>query len=294
MVLPTFNSQEKIMIKKHYQKELSLLRPQARGNTNAAKEVEKIQSWLNLWENSLNPRIGLAVEIDGIFGPATELAVRNFQQAQGLRVSGVVDEEVFAKLTEPLRTAFTTQTNEHTLRGKIVDLAHLHLNQKPLELSIRGETNRGPWVRSYMDGNEGNQWLWCMGFVQTILDQAFSEMSLDFQKLMPRTYSCDLVGTHGIANNCLMRNKNLKHSVELIKPGDIFLLSKSLHDWNHTGIIVEINFPEQTIVTIEGNTNHGGSRNGNGVYKRVRNFHSSNIDVFSIESFARQSDGNVI
>ncbi|XHR97653.1 hypothetical protein ACFJIV_13940 [Mucilaginibacter sp. UC70_90] len=35
--------------------------------------------------------------------------------------------------------------------------------------------------------------------------------------------------------------------------------------------------------TIEGNTNTDGSSNGNGVYKRVRNFQTSKLDVFSIQ-----------
>jgi hypothetical protein len=35
--------------------------------------------------------------------------------------------------------------------------------------------------------------------------------------------------------------------------------------------------------TIEGNTNDGGSNNGNAVMKRVRNFMQSKLDVFLIE-----------
>jgi hypothetical protein len=273
------------MIKKHYQKELFLSKPQARGSATSSKDVEKIQSWLNLWDSVVIPRAGLAVEIDGKFGPATEIAVANFQRIHGMQPTGIVDSDLFVKLTEPLREAFSEETVHGSIRANIVHSAHLHLNQNPLELTIRGMTNMGPWVRSYMDGSEGNNWLWCMGFVQTIIDQAASRMSIDFRKLMPLAYSCDVVGKHGIDKNCLIRNKSLKQNKGIVQPGDIFLMCKSQFDWFHTGIIVDIS--DQTITTIEGNTNLGGSRNGNGVYKRIRNFHTTQIDVFSVESLDR-------
>lgn len=43
-------------------------------------------------------RTGAALDIDGIFGPLTESAVRVFQEAIGLPVSGVVDDQVWCHL----------------------------------------------------------------------------------------------------------------------------------------------------------------------------------------------------
>ena len=68
----------------------------ARGATGAA--VEDLQRRLNAWMTNTQPA-GLApLEVDGIFGPRTEAAVRAFQQAQGLSVDGVVGPQTWQRL----------------------------------------------------------------------------------------------------------------------------------------------------------------------------------------------------
>ena len=47
--------------------------------------------------------------------------------------------------------------------------AKQHLAIHPIET---GPPNSGPWVRLYMNGNEGEDWLWCAGFVTTMLRSA--------------------------------------------------------------------------------------------------------------------------
>ena len=120
-----------------------------------------------------------------------------------------------------------------------------------------------------------------MGFVQTIIDQAASLQGKDFRRLMPLSYSCDTVGTTGVQKGNLLRYTAVRNNPSLVKPGDIFLLQKTPNDWHHTGIILSV--AAETFETIEGNTNEGGSSNGNGVYKRIRNFMGTKLDVFSIE-----------
>lgn len=79
----------------------------------------------------------------------------------------------------------------------------------------------------------------------------------------------------------LSRYTAVRNNPSIVQPGDIFLLQKTPHDWIHTGIIVSVY--GDTFETIEGNTNSGGSTNGNAVLKRVRNFRQTRLDVFSIE-----------
>lgn len=53
--------------------------------------------------------------------------------------------------------------------------------------------------------------------------------------------------------------------------GSVFLIV-GRNGKGHTGFVESINWARRTITTIEGNTNAGGSRNGDGVYRRTRNF----------------------
>ena len=59
------------------------------------------------------------------------------------------------------------------------------------------------------------------------------------------------------------------------QPGDVFLIRTSGQK-GHTGLVVSVDEKAGTITTIEGNTNPGGSRNGDGVYKRTRRIASIN------------------
>lgn len=270
------------MQKTSFQDELTISATQQRnGTANTKKDVQKIQSWLTLFSMA-NPAVATATGIDGDFGKATEQAVKNFQKAKKVTPTGIVDQPTFELLTAPMRTAFLTDSAGSGLRKLIVNTAKKHLLNRPFELIIDQQPNSGPWVRAYMDGNEGAEWLWCMGFVQTIIDQAASVLGKNFTDLMPLTYSCDTVGTTGLQKDILFRYSEIRNKPSLVKPGDIFLLQKAPNDWVHAGIITDIG--DDFFETIEGNTNEGGSNNGNAVLKRVRNFRKSKLDVFSIES----------
>lgn len=269
------------MIKTQFQKELLISGKQSQnGAGTTKKDTLKVQSWLNLYAMN-NPAAGTATGIDGDFGAATEKALINFQKAKAQPQTGTCDQTLFSLLSKPLADAFTNTPAGTDLRKLIVATATLHLNNTPFELIIDHQSNSGPWVRSYMDGQEGNPMYWCMGFVQTIIDQAASRLNKDFRTLMPLTYSCDTVGTTGLHKGLLKRFTEVRKKPAAIKPGDIFLVQKTPNDWIHTGLITAIH--DDTFETIEGNTNTDGSSNGNGVYKRVRNFRSSKLDVFSIE-----------
>ena len=270
------------MQKKFYLKELTISATQGvGGTTNNKKDILKIQSWLNLF-SIVNPEYTTSTGIDGDFGTATEKAVKNFQKAKGIAQSGVVNQATFDLLCEPLKTSFEANVQGAGLRELVLNTAMNHVKGHPFELVINKQTNCGPWVRAYMDGNEGTSWFWCMGFVQTILDQAASIQGKNFKTLMPLTYSCDTVGTVGLQKGILRRYTQVRNNPSLVKPGDIFLLQKTPNDWEHTGIITAVG--NDVFETVEGNTNNGGSSNGIAVLKRIRNFRQSRLDVISIGS----------
>ncbi len=268
------------MKKDKYLKELTINETQKKHGDNTKKDVMKIQSWLSLYAIQ-NPESGTVTGIDGDFGPATEKAVKNFQKATKSSQTGIVTPQLFEKLCEGMKDAFERPLQSITLRNAMVEAAENHLRNAPFELEIKGQSNSGPWVRAYMDGHDGSPWYWCMGFAQTILDQAASALGKDFRSLMPLTYSCDTVGTTGLSKGLLTRYQTVRNNPSVMKPGDFFLLQKSRYDWTHTGIIISVG--NDVIETIEGNTNQAGSRNGIAVLKRTRNFRKSKLDVFSIE-----------
>jgi len=272
------------MIKTTYQKELAISGTQRRGGNNNKSDVLKIQSWLTLYDMA-NPSAGSSSGVDGDFGSATEKAVMLYQKHKGITANGIVTTALFLQMCAPIQQAFEGKLAGDDLRQRVISAAHLHLLQSPFELIVKGQSNMGPWVRSYMDGHEGTSWFWCMGFVQAIIDQAASSMGKSFKTLMPLTYSCDTVGTVGIAKNLLTRFTKLRTNPALAKPGDIFLVQKTPNDWVHTGIIAAVG--KDIFETIEGNTNDDGSNNGNRVCKRVRNFMKSKLDVFSIEPLVK-------
>ena len=106
--------------------------------------ARRVQEWLTLH--------GAGVVVDGAFGPATEAAVRAFQKRRSLAATGVVDRATFDTLVAPMRRAVEPPVPTASLGRTVVAVARKHLAAKPREA---GGANRGPWVRLYMDGNEG-------------------------------------------------------------------------------------------------------------------------------------------
>ena len=137
---------------------------------------------------------------------------------------------------------------------------------------------------SDLNGLEGKDILWCMGFVQTLLDQTASAFGRQFTAIMPRSLSCDEVALAGRASGRLTTNTAVRQSPGVAKSGDIFLLRRTRNgqpDWHHAGLITAVH--TDVFETIEGNTNTNGSDNGVGVFARNRNFRQQVLDVFSTE-----------
>jgi hypothetical protein len=216
-------------------------------------QVKLAQEWLCLH--------GEQVSVDGDFGPATEAAVKDFQGKSGLAASGVVDAATFAKLVAPMKAAVAgIPVNGRSLGGLVTAYAQQHLAQHPREV---GGQNRGPWVRLYMDGNEGEAWAWCAGFASYCLKQACA--TLERSLPIATSFSCDDLAASAKAQGRF-------DSQSGIGPGSIFLVRKTASDWTHTGIVVSAT--QETFKTIEGNTNDDGSREGYEVCARTRGYGS--------------------
>lgn len=223
------------------------------------KKVRRIQEWLTL--NSF------AVVVDGRFGPATKFAVECFQKDKSLPATGEVDAFTFRVLTQPLVSVFDTdQPPAATVGQQVVQVARRHLAAEPHEV---GGANCGPWVRVYMEGHDGADFLWCAGFACFVVRQAAWEFNVN-SPISP-TFSCDLLASNSqIAGNFVAESKIKNHQVLLgdLPVGSLFVQRRSPDDWNHTGIVISTG--PDLVETIEGNTNDGGSREGYEVCRRIR------------------------
>lgn len=243
--------------------DLELLKACRRGDKGG--QVRLIQEWLCLH--------GQNISIDTDFGPATETAVKEFQTRKRLPVSGVVDSNTFTQLVAPMRAALAPiPRGSKTLGELVADYAQQHLQQNPREI---GGQNKGPWVRLYMDGNEGTEWAWCAGFACFSLKQASTTLGTSLP--ITPSFSCD-----ALAASAKSKNKFLSQpsgaSLGRVTTGSFFLVRKTSTDWVHTGIVTRAE--GEVMRTIEGNTNDDGSREGYEVCARTRGY--SNMDFITI------------
>jgi hypothetical protein len=154
----------------------------------------------------------------------------------------------------------------------VVAYAEQHLSQKPREI---GGQNGGPWVRLYMDGNEGSAWPWCAGFASFILKQACS--TLQIQVPIQPSFSCDLLAASARDKNCFLAESKIADKKQ-IAPGSLFLVRRTSADWEHTGIVLSAE--KGLFYTIEGNTNDEGSREGYEVCRRFRGYKNKDFIIF--------------
>ena len=146
----------------------------------------------------------------------------------------------------------------------MVAYARQHEKVHPREV---GGENCGPWVRLYMNGNQGSQWAWCAGFVCFIVEQACDTLRQSLP--VKSTFSCDVLAEDARQKNALLSRPAAGQRCS-IGPGSFFLSKRTSRDWVHAGIVVEAR--EETFETIEGNTNDEGSREGYEVCRRIRGY----------------------
>ena len=121
-------------------------------------------------------------------------------------------------------------------------------------------TNRTKYGRWY--GMNGQAW--CAMFISWVGAHAGVPM--------PRINSKKGFSAVVSARNFARKNRLLTKTP---RTGSVFLII-GRNGKGHTGLVESVNWARRTITTIEGNTNAGGSRNGDGVYRRTRKISSIN------------------
>lgn len=121
-----------------------------------------------------------------------------------------------------------------------------------------GGNNRGKRVEEYLACvglHAGDPW--CAAFVAWCLREAGATLGGDG---WPKTGFCPTIETWAKQRGVLRAQP---------QAGDVFLLCDAQGPF-HTGFVVSVN-SNGTVETIEGNTNDGGSADGDGVFRRRRN-----------------------
>ncbi|MEZ5401527.1 MAG: peptidoglycan-binding protein [Bryobacteraceae bacterium] len=224
-----------------------------RGDRN--KSVRLAQEWLTYH--------GFATGVDGDFGAGTEFSVTSFQKKKGLAVTGVVDAPTQEALLAPMDAVQAPiAAGSKTLPEVYLAYARQHLRAHPIEI---GGANRGPWVRLYMNGRDGAEWLWCAGFVTWVLRQACQTLGVPMPH--PYAFSCDTLAITARSKGLLLP-VNKTGEIGQVRPGYMVVFRRAPNDWSHIGVVESIE--GEAMITIEGNTDHSGSRNGYEVCRQRR------------------------
>jgi hypothetical protein len=219
---------------------------------------------------------GFAVHTDGDFGPATKQALQNFQRDNALTQSGVYGMREHDLLTRPFVDAINPfPAGAKPLGDLIVRAGRQHVKQHPIEI---GGENSGPWVRMYMDGNEGIEWKWCAGFSFFMIAQACAFAGKPMP--MAKSFTVDTVVDRAKAANLFLSEAQAKATAgkARIVPGSLFVVRASSTHWSHVGIVSQAD--KESFGTIEGNTNNDGSSNGFEAIEQVRGYKGKDFVVW--------------
>ncbi|QRE73641.1 glycoside hydrolase domain-containing protein [Methylobacterium aquaticum] len=208
--------------------------------------------------------------VDRDFGEATEDAVSLFQArhtdplGRELEVDGEIGPNTWAALfgAEALSESLPLPAGA-SARDLVVQIA-------ASQVGVREEprySNRGPQVDEYIRAAglnpRADSYAWCICFIQWVFKEA-ARTDASGLSTLPRTagvHALWKLRTNGATNVVAARQAE----PALIKPGMVFLFDTG-GGKGHGGIVESV--AGDRLVTIEGNTNNGGSRDGYGVFRR--------------------------
>lgn len=139
-------------------------------------------------------------------------------------------------------------------------------------------SNTGRMVNQYLSSVGLKPGLpWCAAFVYYIFDQATRRLHVKNQ--LPKT--------GGVMNMWNSADKNLKIQASqakanpgLIRPGQIFIMTRPGKGLGHTGIVIGVDVNKREIITVEGNTNDQQSGEGDRVGVNRRKIDGANLVGF--------------
>ena len=226
-------------------------------NYSNSRKAKRIQEWLYFH--------GFHLEIDGKFGDVSENKVRAFQSSRGLPDTGKVDEATYQALVQPLLEVLKPlPVPPSSFEACMAAYAQKHLANMPHEI---GGQNSGPWVRAYMEGNDGPPFAWCAGFIQFIMRQAAETLDMDMP--VKGDWLCTNFAKQAKKKDLLHTGGSVDKTQ--IVPGSLFIAKKATGPgYAHIGLVTHAS--STGFETIEGNTNLAGGREGYKVAAQSRGY----------------------
>ena len=156
-------------------------------------------------------------------------------------------------------------TKKDVMNGEDIAAKMVTLARKEIGVAEVDGTNCGPRVDQYkaatwLDSNKG--WPWCAAFICWLVRESIEGEEVAFKR--PRTagaWDFENWAKQERVNNVELR----KPSNEDIKAGDIVVFT-----FSHIGLAIKDIDSSGYVVTIEGNTNGAGSREGGSVLEKKR------------------------
>jgi peptidoglycan hydrolase-like protein with peptidoglycan-binding domain len=203
--------------------------------------------------------LGYSVSIDGDYGPDTEAAVKLFQKHNGLVEDGIAGPITLGKMfpNDAVRDSISRAVAPTALAEKVIEVAKRYVGVR----ETRGY-NRSPEIDAWTKelGLDELGLSWCMIFVQHCYWVASKELGVK-DVLRP--------DTAGVMDLWYKVPKSWQiHPIDGL-PGDIIIIDHG-EGKGHTGIVT--GYGAGVYDSIEGNTNVAGSREGDGVYEKTREY----------------------
>lgn len=216
-------------------------------------------------------RVGCGpIPVTGVFDRATQEAVRLLQarsvdgQGQSLKIDGIVGPLTWAALFGAHRVPSIVTTPVSALIRATLSVAASQVGV----MEDPAGSNRGPRVDEYLksagiDPSAGS-YAWCAAFVYW----SFSQAAFRLGAANPAIRTAGVLDhwrKAGQAGVTRLLAGDILDDLSLLKPGLVFVINTG-GGRGHMGLVED--FRDDRLVTIEGNTNLPGDREGVGVFRR--------------------------
>lgn len=232
---------------------------------------EKDREAIRLIQQRLN-QVGCGpITENGVFNSQTKAAVQLFQarsvdaQGQALKIDGVIGPLTWT-------TLFGSQALPSIAASPLSPLVERTLGIAAAEVGIMEVppgSNRGPRVDEYLKSvgldPSKDSYAWCAAFVYWSFQKASTQLG-DGNPCVRTAGVLDHWNKAGKAGATRMTPSEVVDDFSLLKPGLVFVISTG-GGKGHMGIVED--FRNDRLITIEGNTNLPGDREGVGVFRRT-------------------------